>query len=56
MKLKNTTFVFENKDELVNFWNETIGKSQDSEIEYNHFFVIKSTWLLKLIKFILRIK
>jgi len=57
MELKNSLFIFETEEDLINFWNDSIGKCQsNSTIERNTFIVCKDNWILKLIKFILRIR
>ena len=49
MKLKNTTFIFDSSEDLIDFWNETVGKLHDSEIMYNTFIVRKRSWFTKFL-------
>ena len=55
-KINNCTFIFEDKNQFQHFWNNYIMKYKSQEITHNWFMCIKHNWLLKIIKFILRVK
>lgn len=52
MKLTNTVFIFESKEDLVDFWDNHIMQIQ-GEITNNTFIVTKRRWILRLLTWIL---
>ncbi len=56
MNLDNCLFVFETQEQFHSVWNSLMENTEDSIIQRNTFMVMKNTWLIKLIKFIFRVK
>ena len=56
MELSHCLFVFESQEQLQNVWNKIVGNTTGSVISHNTFVVMKHKWLIKLIKFLLKVK
>ncbi len=55
-KITNCTFIFEDPKQFQHFWDNYIMKYRNIEVTHNYFIRAEHTWLLKIIKFVLRIK
>lgn len=52
--IENGIFIFENEEQLKNFWTAIMDNTEGSEIKGNTFIVLKDNWLRRIIKFLLK--
>lgn len=51
IKIENCVFIFENTEDLTNFWNESVNNIKSADIVGNKFIVVKDKWLRRFISF-----
>ena len=51
--LKNTTIIFETREQFLEFWDNYIATMENGEVVNNTFIVTKNRWLLRLVTWFL---